>query len=113
MTTYRGKPDTDDKSQEGEVGYEGRAIEEQKEVFKGMCRFGDDAEDGNEDGTASDEKGAEDHPWREYVAEKESGKERVPKEGDCAERGENDDGKRGYLEYRAEEVGGDEYCCKE
>ena len=58
-----------------------------------MIGFGDNAKDSNEDCSTSDEERAEDHPWREDVAEKESGKESVPKEGDCAERGEDDDGK--------------------
>lgn len=68
-----------------------------------------DTEDCDEDSSAGDEEGANEHPWREDVTEEESSKERIPKEGDCAERGEDDDGKRCNLEYRAKEVGRDEY----
>lgn len=45
-----------------------------------MSRFGDDAKVAYHDGTTSDEQCAEDHPWREHIAEEKAGKERVPEE---------------------------------
>lgn len=77
-----------------------------------MCGFGYDAEHSDEDGATGDEESAEDHPWREDVAQKESSKERVPEEGDCTKRREDDDWEGCDLEEGAKEVGGDEYRCK-
>ena len=77
-----------------------------------MCWFGYDPEYSDEDSSAGDEEGANEHPWREDVTEEESSKERIPKEGDCAKRSEDNDGEGGNLEDRPEQVGRDEYRCE-
>ena len=78
-----------------------------------MRGFWYDTEDCDEDSSAGDEEGANEHPWREDVAEDESREEGVPKQGHRAERGEDDHWERGDLEDRAEEVGRDEDSCNE
>ena len=89
--TYHCQPDKNGKTKQREIGYERWAIKKAYEVFERASGFRYDAEDGDEDGAAGDEESTEKHPWREDVAEENTSKERVPKEGDCAEGGENDD----------------------
>lgn len=51
-----------------------------------MIGFRNDAEDCNEDGAASDENGANEHPWGENVTQEETSEEGVPEERDSTER---------------------------
>ena len=89
--THDGQTDDDGGGEQRKVRDKGGAAEEHEQVLERVRGLGDDAKVGDEDGASGDEESAEEHPWGKDVAEEKTSKERVPKERDCAEGGENDD----------------------
>lgn len=69
-----------------------------------MIWFGHYAKVTDHDSTASNENCADEHPWREYIAEKKTCKEGVPEERDGTQGREDDDGKGGDLEDRPKNI---------
>lgn len=61
------------------------------------------------DSAASNENCADEHPWREHIAEKKTCKEGVPEERDGTKGCKNDDGKGGDLEDRPKNIREEEY----
>ena len=79
--THDGQADDDGSGEQRKVRDKGGAAEEHEQVLERVGGLGDDAKVGDEDGASCDEKGADDHPGREDVAEEEAGEEGVPEQG--------------------------------